>query len=133
MSEENVEIVRRAFDAYERGDVDQALADFAADCEYIASGAIPGRTGVFRGPEGYREFIDWLRSEFDDAHAEVIELIAVRETVVVGSTLRGRGRQSRASVEFTFWQVWTVHDGEVVRGQGFLTRDEALEAAGLSE
>jgi hypothetical protein len=35
--------------------------------------------------------------------------------------------------KFTFWQVWTVQDGRFVRGQGFASREEALEAAGLSE
>jgi ketosteroid isomerase-like protein len=87
----------------------------------------------FTAPNGYREFIGWLRSEFDDAHAEVIELIAVGETVILGLTLRGRGRQSGARGEFTTWQVWTVQDGKVVRGQGFTSREDALEPTGLPE
>jgi ketosteroid isomerase-like protein len=133
MSEENVEMVRRAFEAYAQGDLDRAVADFAPDCVYTASGAIPGRSGDFRGPEGYREFFGWLRSEFDDADAEIDELIDVGDQVVVGSTLRGRGRQSGAEAHVTFWQIWTVEDGRFVRGQGFMNRAEALEAAGLSE
>ena len=67
----------------------------------------------------------WLRTRYSAGE--------VGETVVLGSTLRGRGRQSGASAEFTFWQVWTVHDGKVVRGQGFTSREDAHEAAGLSE
>jgi hypothetical protein len=47
---ENVEM-SAGLSRYERGDVDQAVADFAADCEYITSGAVPGRTGVFHGPQ----------------------------------------------------------------------------------
>jgi uncharacterized protein len=133
MSQENVELVRRAFEAYSRGDIDGAVSDFAPDCRYTAAGIIPDRTGVFRGPEGYKEFISWLRSEFDDAHAEVDELIDAGDTVVVGSTLQGRGRQSGAPAKFTFWQVWTVQNGKFVRGQGFTSRGEALEAAGLRE
>ena len=133
MSQENVELVRRGYEAYNRGDVDGAVSDFAPDCRYTAAGTIPDRTGVFHGREGYKEFIGWLRSEFDDAQAEIDELIDVGDMVVIGSTLRGRGRQSGAEAKFTFWQVWTIQDGKFARGQGFADRAEALEAAGLQE
>jgi ketosteroid isomerase-like protein len=133
MSQENVEMLRRAYEAYSRGDIDGAVSDFAPDCHYTAAGTIPDRTGVFHGSEGYKEFIDWLRSEFDDAQAEIDELIDAGDTVVVGSTLRGRGKQSGAEAKFTFWQMWTIQDGRFARGQGFATREEALQAAGLSE
>jgi uncharacterized protein len=133
MSEENVEIVRRGYEAYNRGDVDGVVADFARDCEYIATGALPGTRGVFRGPEGYEQFIAWVRSEFDDARIEVTELIDAGNRVFVSVTLRGRGRQSGVPTTWSFWQVWTMLDGEVVRGQAFVNRDEALEAAGLRE
>jgi ketosteroid isomerase-like protein len=133
MSQENVELARRAFEAYSRGDIDGAVSDFAPDCRYTSAGLIPDRTGVFRGPEEYKGFIGWVRSEFDDVQSEVDELIDAGDQVVVGSTLRGRGKQSGAQAKFTFWQVWTVQNGKFVRGQGFASRDEALEAAGLSE
>jgi ketosteroid isomerase-like protein len=133
MSQENVELVRRAYEAYGRGDTDGAVADFAPDCRYTAAGTIPDRTGVFHGPEGYKKFIGWVRSEFDDVQAEIDELIDAGDAVVVGSTLRGRGRQSGAETKFTFWQVWTIQNRKFERGQGFASRDEALEAAGLRE
>jgi ketosteroid isomerase-like protein len=133
MSQENVEMVRRAFQAYDRGDIDRALADFAPDCEYFATGAIPGRSGVFRGPEGYKEFFGWLRGEFDEARVDIDELIDAGESVVVAATIRGRGKQSGAPASWNIWQVWTVQNGKFVRGRGFTNRAEALEAAGLSE
>jgi ketosteroid isomerase-like protein len=133
MSQENVEIVRRAYEAYNQGDIDGAVSDFAPDCRYTAAGTIPDRTGVFHGREGYKEFIGWLRSEFDDAQAGIDELIDAGDTVVVGSTLRGRGKQSGAEAKFTFWQTWTIQNGKFAYGQGFASRDEALEAAGLRE
>jgi hypothetical protein len=133
MSQENVEMVRRAYEAYTRGDIDGAVADFAPDCRYTAAGIIPDRTGVFHGPEGYKEFIGWLRSEFDDAEAGIDELIDAGAAVFVESTLRGRGRQSGAETKFTFWQVWTIQHGKFAQGQGFASRADALEAAGLRE
>ena len=133
MSQENVERVRRAFAAYNRGDVDAAVSDFAEDCVYIASGALPGARGMHRGPEGYKKFVGWLRSEFDDARIETDELIDAGDQVVASLTLRGRGRRSGAETKWTIWQVWTVRDGEVTHGQAFTDKAEALEAAGLSE
>ena len=46
--------------------------------------------------------------------------------------LRGRGKQSGVETSWDIWQIWTVRDGKVVRGQGFTSREEALAAAGLS-
>jgi ketosteroid isomerase-like protein len=53
--------------------------------------------------------------------------------VFVAATMPGRGKQSGVETNLTFWQVWTFRDGKAVHGQGFFDRDEALEAAGLSE
>jgi hypothetical protein len=133
MSEENVEIVRLAFEAYNRGDLDAAVADFAPECEYISSGALPGSRGVWRGPEGYKQFVGWLRSEFEDARAEIDEVIDAGDSVLVSVTTRGRGRQSGAATTWSIWQVWTLQDGKIVRGQGFTNKEQAFEAAGLSE
>src|SRR3954447_4920160 len=133
MSQESVEIVRRAYEAYSRGDIDGTVSDFAPECRYTAAGTIPDRTGVFQGPEGYKELMGWLRSEFEDVQAEVNDLIEAGDTVVVGSTLRGHGRQSGAESKLTFWHVWTIRDRKFVRGQGFASREQALEAVGVSE
>jgi ketosteroid isomerase-like protein len=133
MPRENVEMVRRAFEAFNRGDLDSAVADIAPDCEYIPSGGIPDADDVYRGPEGYKRFIRWLRDEFDDARVEAHEFIETDDQVVVSLTNRGRGRQSGVEVSWHVWQVWAIRDAKVVRGQGFMSRAEALEAAGLSE
>ena len=136
MSEENIEIVRRGVEAFNRGDVDAFAfydADFAPDFEYIPSGAVPGGADVARGPGGYKRFVRWLWDEFDDAHLEIHELIEAGDHVVASYVIEGRGKQSGAAASWHIWQVWTLRDGKVVRGQGFVAREEALEAAGLEE
>ena len=131
MSEENVELVRRGYEAYERGDLDAAVADFAADCEYVAAGIVPGRTGIYRGPDGYKNFIAWLDEEFSDSHVQIDALIDAGDLVVLGPTLRGHGRRSGIPATFTFWQLWRCENAKIVHGQGFAHKAEALEAAGL--
>jgi len=132
MSEENVESLRRAFDAYNRGDIDAAVADITADCEYIPSGALPGIRDVLRGPEGYKRTIAWLRDAFEDAHIDA-ELTDAGDQVLAQLTVQGRGKQSGVETAWEFWQLWTYRDGKVVHGRGFTDPDEAREAAGLSE
>jgi ketosteroid isomerase-like protein len=48
-------------------------------------------------------------------------------------TGRGRGKRSKVPIEQPFWMVTTLRDGLAVRVQNYVDRDEALEAAGLSE
>jgi ketosteroid isomerase-like protein len=132
MSEENVESMRRAIQAYNRGDIDAAVADITADCEYVPTGALPGIRDVLRGPEGYKRIIAWLRDAFEDAHIDV-ELTDAGDQVLARLTARGRGKQSGAETAWEFWQLWTYRDGKAVHGRGFTDRAEALEAAGLEE
>jgi uncharacterized protein len=136
MSEENVEVMRRAIEAFNgalnRRDPDAMDAYLAPTFEYVATGAVPGTGGVYRGLEGMREFLGWL-DEFSGARAEINELIDAEDQVLVGWTVRGRGKQSGVESGWHFWTLWTVRDGKIVRGEGFTDRADALEAAGLSE
>jgi uncharacterized protein len=95
-------------------------------------GAVPGTAGVYRGPEGLKEFMGWF-GEFSGARAEINELIDAGDQVLVGITARGRGKQSGVESGWHLWHVWTLRGGKIVRGEGFTDRDKALEAAGLSE
>ena len=136
MSQENVEVVRRVFDAVERRDGAAALALYDADFEWDFSrvpwGEVAG-PGVHRGrdalPRVYRE---WL-SAWENYEEKLEELIDAGESVISVLTGRGRGRASGAEVEITTAGVWTVRDGKVVRSVWFPTREKALEAVGLSE
>ena len=133
MSQESVEIVRRGYEAFNRGDIDGVVGLLAPDFEYVASGLVPGVGGVYRGAEGLRGFAKTFWAEFDDPGIEVHELIDAGEQVVASTTMRGHGKQSGAETSWDVCQVWTVRDGTAVRGQGFPSRAEALEAAGLRE
>jgi uncharacterized protein len=131
MSPNAVEVVRRAYEAFNRGDLDGVVEYGAPDFEYVATGTIPGAAGVYRGPEEYRRFLDWWWGEFDDPDIEVHELIDAGDQVLACLTFRGRGKQSGVQASWNIWQLWTVRDGKVVCGQGFTNKKDALDAAGL--
>jgi ketosteroid isomerase-like protein len=133
MSEENVEVVRRGYEAFSRGDPDAMDAYLAPTFEYTATGTIPGVVGVYRGPEGLRKFLSAFWDEFEDARIELRELIDAGDHVLASITMQGRGKRSGVEARWDIWQLWTLRDGKGVRAQAFTSRDAALEAAGLRE
>jgi ketosteroid isomerase-like protein len=136
MSEENVDLLRRMTEAFNRGGPEDALAiaNPPPEFEFVPSGVLfPDLAGVQRGPEGFMRVAEWLRAEFDDFHVEVHEFIDAGDRVFTSATLRGRGKHSRAETSWDVWGVWTVREGRAVRWQGFTDRAPALKAAGLLE
>jgi|ERR687884_1247836 ketosteroid isomerase-like protein len=131
MSRDNVEIVRRGYKAFNRGDLEEMVADFAPEFEYETTGMIPGEGGVYRGPDGWREFVGWMGGEFESPRVDITELIEVGERVLAALTLRGYGKRSGVEASWDIWHLWTVRDGKIVHGQGFTRREEALIATGL--
>jgi ketosteroid isomerase-like protein len=134
MSQENVQFVIEAFTAYNRGDLDALSEYFADDVDHRAvEGAIDDH-GPIHGKDAMRAYLqDWLEM-FDDLHVEPVEMIDAGEDQVV-AVLRfgGRAKLSGVEADLTFAAVYTIRDGKIVRGREYVTRDEALEAAGLPE
>jgi uncharacterized protein len=133
MSQENVAVLRRSIEAFNRGDPDAWVAALAPEFEYTASGAVVGIRGTYRGADGFRRFLDSFWDEFDEPKAELGELIAEGDQVLASVTFSGRGKNSGVATSLDLWHLWTLRDGKAVRGQAFTSKDEALKAAGLSE
>ena len=136
MSQENVERIRRGYEAFNEGGVPAMAETFwASDVVWdMRPMGIPG-LGTYEGAEGIGAFMDEWLSAFDasDWQIEAIELIDAGDQVVAVGRQRGRGASSGADVELEFAQLFTVRDGKATRIVTYMTRDEALEAAGLSE
>jgi hypothetical protein len=84
--------------------------------------------GVYRGPEGVKQFFrEWVEA-FEDYRAESGEFIDAGENVIVAVRHRARGRASGVEVDMPSFQVWTLRDGKVVRYRGFSDREAAVDA-----
>jgi ketosteroid isomerase-like protein len=127
MSQENVELVRAVFEAFNRRDFDAALALGHDSISWRTLFSV--ETDVLRGKQQIRAA--WERQiEALDVHIDVLELTPLDETRVLAvGKWRGRGSESGAPVEQTAVQVFTVEDGRVRSVETFASRDEALEAA----
>ncbi|MEK6326170.1 MAG: nuclear transport factor 2 family protein [Actinomycetota bacterium] len=136
MSQENVEVVREAVDAVNRGDSDAFIACLRPDVEWEESGdVLPGLRGVHRGWAEVRKWFDEAVLElWESLHLEVEEITDARDgCVFLELVMTTRGRASGVETQLRFWQVFWLTDGKVARRQRFGARDEALAAARLRE
>lgn len=129
MSKENLTIVAECFRAWDRGDPDGVVTNYASDVEIDASRIMEG---IFCGRDAalsyYRSIFEALDFANDD-----LRLLATKDMVVAITRLRGTGAVSRAEVETPFAYIFTLRDGCVQRVGFYPDPEEALETAGLSE
>jgi ketosteroid isomerase-like protein len=134
MSRENVEVVRQALQAFADGGVD-AMAEFwDPDIVWLAAQGAIDDIGEMHGPVAVRRYIqDWIDT-FDDSSVVVDELRDVGDDRVLAiQRVKGRAKLSDIEIDIRYAAVSTVRDGKIVRGQEYLSIDEALAAVGLSE
>jgi|SRR5918994_6734667 ketosteroid isomerase-like protein len=131
MSQENVEIVRAAIDAHNRGDIDAAFKDAAPDFKYDQTRAVGTDRGVFN-LEQFQSLLATFTDTWESFTIGADELIDAGEDVVMPFTNVARGRDGIEVQARGIW-VWTVRDGSIVRACLYQDRQEALEAAGLKE
>jgi len=131
MSRENVEIVKRCCEAFDRGDYEAALDALAPDVEYDLTHFPDGR--VYRGHDGVREAFRIWMGTWDDYRQERRDLIDAGIEVIVPTREHGRGNGSGLELDRQTVGVWTMRDGKAVRIRFYPTLPEALEAVGLSE
>ena len=134
MSQENVEMVRRAFGAWNEGDPAGALEMAADDLVVDFSNSIGPAKGVYRGKEEALELYTYLFEDFDDVRWDAKEIIDVDDsTVVVVNHIRSRGRGSGVNVDVVSAGVNKFSDGKLTSMTLYQSKEEALEAVGLEE
>jgi ketosteroid isomerase-like protein len=132
MSRENVELVRRAIEGYNRAGV-EALHDFLhPDVEFTEDPQFP-EAGVYRGRDSVEAYFGEFRQQMAGHTLEVEEIVEAGDDVVAVVRERARGTSSDAEVEWRAAFVWTMRGGTAVRGRGYLDPAEALRAVGLRE
>jgi ketosteroid isomerase-like protein len=129
VSEENVEVVRSAWEAFARHNNAAIFPLYDPDVEI--NDAFHDR--VYRGLDGVREFVrDWLTT-WDEYRSEVEEWIDAGDNVVAILHAWARGKQSRVPVEEHSAHVWTLREGKLWRLRIYRTKADAVKALGLSE
>jgi len=130
MSEENVEVIRNAVEAFNAGDRERLFSLVDPEIEFRS--AFEQKT--YRGLDGlvrYREDVAAVLEGFHVEHDRFVD--AGGDRVVQLYRLVGRGAGSGVPVSREVAALWLLRKGKILKGQIYLDRRKALEAAGLSE
>ena len=131
MSEENVQVVRRASEAFHAGDTDASLACFDPDVVVDFSRRADGRVG--RGREYLNHVISSWLGAWEEWREEIDEIRDLGTQVWVVATQYGRGKGSGVEVEQCYACLYEVEGDKITKMTYYPEAVEALEAAGLSE
>jgi ketosteroid isomerase-like protein len=124
----NVDLVREAFDAFMRGEVDRALELADPDIICLRAPPIPDPQ-TYHGIDGVLQmYADWT-TDFDDFEMAAVDYDEVGGRVFAEIIQRGRGKASGVMVVGRFWFVFTVAEGKITRMDAYLTREQALKSS----
>jgi ketosteroid isomerase-like protein len=134
MSRENVDAVRSMYAGFSRLVRDGGVASYVRehydpDCVYRPieePGAIRGRDALIRWIER------WLEA-WEEYADEIDEIDKAGDLVFAAVWVHGRGRGTGAEISQRFFHVFEMREHKILRLDEYLSRREALEAAGLSE
>ena len=131
MSQENVEVVRAGFEAWNTSDASAIREALDPGVVLRPPDGWP-EPGPYVGPEAVMRQWQQVREAYDvDSLELVTDFLDVGDRVAVRAIWHGRGRGPDAAVEMTY--VFTVRNGKVLAIEEFWDHAEALEAVGLSE
>jgi ketosteroid isomerase-like protein len=130
MSEESVEVVRGAYEAFLCGDFDRAMAAYDPDVEWDGTELPDGTISP-----GHKAVVDhvtrWGEMWGEDWEVELQDVIDAGEDRAIAVT-QERGRsQSGAEVIARYWDLYVVRNGKIVYRKSFSDADEAFQEAGL--
>ena len=137
MSRENVEVVRELVEAHRSDElesrIDANVALWDPSCEYTSVTAVV-EPRTYRGHDGIRRYLGDLAERWAEWRTDVEEVIdAGPDTVLATIRFRAVGKHSGAPIDARLAVVFVLSDDKLLRGRTYPTREEALEAAGLSE
>jgi uncharacterized protein len=132
MSRENVQNIRRGYEAISRMDAEALAALCEPDIEF-RSRIGEAEDVTYHGHDGVRNYIASLSEAFEWLRAEPLEIIDGGDRAVVCNRMRARGSRSEVEVEVHFFHALRLRNGKAVWWDFYPSRAEALEAVGLRE
>lgn len=125
-----MDLARKAYAAFNRGDVDAALAHLDPEIEWHMSDVFARSPRVFRGHEGVREVWAMFGESLEGFTAEPVRMHEAAGAILAEVRLSGRARGTRERVEFELVQAWTMRDGRATRLEVYATLADARTAKG---
>jgi len=133
MSQENVELTRQAYEAWNNGDLDWMLDHMTEDFEFRPGLGFSDIDAVVRGKDGWRRFAEMWREAWEDITVRVERIEDLDDRIVALLIFDGRGLGSGVEVSVRVGHVATVTEGRVSKLVSIGSWDETLEAVGLRQ
>jgi ketosteroid isomerase-like protein len=132
VSEANVELARRAFDAFAERDVEALLELMHPELEFLPVTANLTTGGLpYRGRAGIRRYIEDVARVWDELRVYPSEFRDLGDTVVALGRIHGRG--GGMIIDRPTGWVWRMRDDMIVWGRVYTSQEEALRAAGANQ
>ncbi len=128
-----MELMRRIAAAANKKDASVLDELLSPDVLWKVTATAPDLMGTYFGIDEVRGFFARWEQAWEDWEWEHPEMHPVGDTVFARMHVWGRGRNSGAESGTDVWQLWTFRGGKVIYYEDFASREQALEAAGLSE
>ncbi|HEU4980887.1 MAG TPA: nuclear transport factor 2 family protein [Solirubrobacterales bacterium] len=129
MPGENVEIVKRGFEAFNREGVDALLAFVHPEFEVTTPPELASEPDTYRGHEGVRRYFDSFYEAMEEIRWDPHAFHEAGDRVVVEFTLRAKGKSTGLEVGQEAVMVWELRDGKAIGLDLYQTLEEALRAA----
>src|SRR5687768_14269857 len=133
MSQENVEIVRRNFEALSNQDPGLWFEGFDTDVRVYPRPEEPDAADEYRGLDGLLEYSTNWFGQWYDYQVEPVEIIDAGEHVLVVLRERGRVERTGVEVEGLFSHSFVLRDGKVTEWRMYDSHAQALQALGRRE
>jgi ketosteroid isomerase-like protein len=132
MSDANVELVRRVFEAFAARDLSTALDAIDVDVEFLPVTANLTTGGIpYRGHDGITRYFEDVGRVWDELRVFPSEYRDLGDTVVALGRIHGRG--GGMIIDRPTGWVWRFENGKIVSGRVYASQEEALRAAGLGD
>ena len=133
MSRETVQLVRRAYDTFNRRDLDAFLELMDPAVEFIPFERALEGGGAYHGHSGVRSWWDSSFEVLPDLRVEPDEVRDLGDWTLTRGRLRGHGAESGARFDRVLWHIAEWRDKKQVWWSAFETEADALEAVRLRE
>ena len=128
-TEQMIIVLRAAYAAFNRGDIDAAAEPLDAQIEWSEPAEFPGG-GTYHGREGAKKYLAQSRASWAEVISEPEQFIPAGNRIVVFVHARVRPKNSDEWQEVRLADVYTFHNGKAVQMRAFADRQEALRWAG---
>jgi uncharacterized protein len=133
VAERDIEILRRAYKAFNRRDLEAMLEFFDADSHWVPSSSAWGEGTIYRGHDGVRQLLDDLASDWERFEVEPEEYRDLGDLIFVTGRVRAVPKGGGREIDSPTAWVWEMREGKALRLQAYTDPQAARDALGLGE